>query len=1687
MALTLAQLHNKRAGFKRQLTDFTKQLNERDSSSDSIAYLISRFEQIEIKFSVFDNVQSQIEDIAEDTEREFDTREECETKFHKIKACIINLKKSQAIASPQINNSSPQLKLPTINLPSFDGDYSKWHAFHDTFLALIHNNQSLTKVQKLCYLRSSLKGEASNVIQSFETTDDNYDAAFDLLKNRFSKHRRIIYSHVNAILTSKPITLKSFVNSIEGHLHSLESLNISTAQWDAFLVPLLASKLDSKLIRDWDHHINTTLTTDAIPQCKQLMSFLLERADSDLHIGKNTNTYSANIKVKSSIASVATTVYQNNCNYCKGNHSIYTCTQFLDKDANSKYKIIKDLNLCVNCLRKGHSTKYCKSSSCKKCPGKHNTLLHFEKAPNTEQLSSQSTQELPSQPTIANCSSFINSNSETLLQTAEVIVLDKQGNKHIARALLDPGAQSNFITESLAKRLNLEKHNSNHIVNAFNMHNTVINHCTTLRIKSATSDYEFNLPCLLTPHITNAIPIRSFSISELNIPKTISLADSRFNLSRDIDILINSTTSWSLYLNQRVPLGNNLQLHQTKLGWIVSGDVTHNNLLPLTTSSSLVSLTINQQLEKFWQLETFNANSQAQLSKSDSHCEDNFASTTYRDSSGRFVVTIPLKDNKDQLGMSKELATKRFYSIEKRLNKEPETKALYSNFIKEYLTLGHMEKIDSSNQFAFFLPHHPVIKESSETTKLRVVFDGSLKSSTGISLNDIQHVGPTIQSDLFSILIRFRKHAFVVTADIEKMYRQILIHPSQRHLQQILWRNNPNDKLDTFQLNTVTYGTASAPYLAIRCLHELANQHQNTHEQESITIKRDFYVDDLLTGHDDIETLTLYCNNINHILSSAGFHLRKWKSNAHHLKLNSISLNNETIKIDKSDTKTLGICYNPSSDTLYFTFENIYNPPKATKRTILSSVAQIFDPLGLLSPITVIPKIVLQSLWKLNLEWDETIPVALEKEWQQFCTNLHSIDSIQIPRHVIISTSLQLDLIGFADASEKAYGACLYIRSRFSNKQSIVRLLTAKSRIAPVRQISLPRLELCAAVLLAQLADHICNILDISFQNKYFYSDSTITLAWIRGASSRWKTFVANRVAEIQNLTKIEEWRHVSSENNPADIISRGTMPQLLSNKSLWWHGPEFLQSHENLTNEPLILTEIPEQKILKSQTCVTTIDTSIFNRYSNFRTLINVVGYCYRFINNCKNSSIKIVGPLSQDDRKQALDALIKLTQRQMFSKEINLLSQNKSIHTNSRILSLSPFLDKSNILRVGGRLRHSQLSFDKKFQILLPSHHPFTELIAKGTHSANFHCGQQQLLNIMRDQYWPISGKQLVKKICRACIQCYKAKPKPYSQIMGNLPNYRITPSYPFYHCGVDYAGPFLTRDRRSRGYKTYKAYMCLFICLSTKAIHLELVSDLSSDAFIAALRRFIARRGQPHSMYSDNGTNFVGANAELKRLYDLVLKESQKINRETAKDGKEIKWNFIPPKSPHFGGLWEAHIKSVKNHLSRILGQSIFTFEEFQTILNQIEAVVNSRPLSALSDDPNDLIPLTPAHFLIGRSLVSAPDEDYTDIAQNRLSTFQRLQQIVQHFWKRWQREYLHQLQTKPKWRQPNKDLKIGTLVLLIESNQPVASWKLGRITQLWPGSDTIVRVVTVRTATSEFKRAVTKICILPLDKH
>jgi len=1708
------KLTNRRGQIKGSLTRFINYMNKPENvTPENYPQMKLRSDKIALLWNLFDNVQSELEYLTECDEPTSNAeRNSFEESYFHAMAYVENL--SSTIVPNQTLNASAasdnedgtvtrrnlQVKLPQIDLPKFNGMYDKWMCFHDSFVSLIHNNAELTLIQKFQYLKSALTDEPANTIDSIDITADNYMVAWLLLNERYQNSSVIIKNHLRdlfnlaSVKRDNPQSLRKLIDDTQRHLRCLKNLKQPVEHWDLIIIHLITTKLDHNTLSVWETHSAVTLD-NALPTLDALIGFLNKKCQaSEALVAQISTPHSfkpgniLNQKRTQQNTCVTTNTTSTTCIKCNKGHKMHNCFSFKKLSHDQKIKFVKDHKLCQQCLSK-HDEGKCLFHSCYICKHNHHHLLH-KYEPVSKPLSSGTRyNNSPSVESQNNVSMHSNAPSTVLLSTAIVYVFSASGRKLKCRALLDSGSQSNFMSHELFKNLSLDSKKCNVSIGGINLIKTNIEFSTTANIQSLHNTMRTELGFLVIENIVDCLPTIAINKVDLKIPSDLLLADSDFSTPQKIDMLLGAEIFYQSLCAGQIRLKSGPVLQETHFGWILSGPIYNDsNVKQMNFFSGLtVNPTFGQNccdlenlISRFWQLDQIQ--SPSSYSPTEKYCEELYNASTKRDLTGRYYVKLPLKDNVASLGDSYHLALRRLLLLEKRFNRDSVLAEEYKKFMHEYLSLGHMSPVQkpTSHQSVppYYLPHHAVFKGSSSTTKMRVVFDGSAKSSSGLSLNDILHTGPNLQRDIVEVLIRFRRHSIAIVADVEKMYRQINVHRDFTNLQRILWRFDPNDEIRPYTLNTVTYGTACAAYLAIKTFKQLAIDESSKFETAANVVLNDFYVDDLLSGTNTYDDALILYKELNKLMQRGGFALRKWSSNNVRLMSHMSPSNTNTIRSIYSDpnTKTLGINWNLEDDTLRFenSFSKLDEP--FTKRTLLSSIARLFDPLGLLGPIILSAKLIMQRLWQLKCNWDEIVPQNIADQWRQYASSMSCIADIRIPRRLSIFPSPRYELHGFCDASEVGYGSCVYLRSIY-NGQCCTQLIGSKSRVAPLTRISIPRLELCGALLLANLMEKISNAIDLTIASTYLWTDSMIVLHWLNRSSHIFKTFVANRISEIQQLTKIADWYHVSSNDNPADYLSRGLLPHELVVCTHWWTGPEWLLNINISFSKPEVFN-CDTQNLLETRTVLAAIsnqhDLDIFMKFSSFPKLVRIVAYILRFTSNALKRSNSASGHLSIRELSLATVRIILVLQGAEFSKEIRDIKSKGSVACNSKIVNLNPFLDATGLIRVGGRIVNSDLPYNAKHPILLPKHF-VTTLLLRNSHMVNLHAPPQLLLSIIRQKYWPLSGRNIIRNICRSCITCFRTNPPINNQIMGNLPMDRVVPSRPFSSVGVDYCGPFDIKPM-IRSKSRLKLYIVIFVCFATKALHLEVAFNLSTIAFLHAFQKFVSRRGVPCTIWSDNATNFVGANRELKKF---LTSDHYKNDLMTVISRKhQIEWRFIPARSPHMGGLWEAGVRAVKYHFYRVARNLTLNYDDFITIVIQIEGLLNCRPLCPMSSDPSEFNVLTPNHFLIGCM------DSKIEISTNNITHFRHLLGIRQHFWNRWSKEYIHNLQQRPKWKlHKETTLKIGDLALLVDNNSPPGKWTVGRITKLHPGADSVIRVVTLRTRWGEVKRAICKIAVFP----
>ena len=760
---------------------------------------------------------------------------------------------------------------------------------------------------------------------------------------------------------------------------------------------------------------------------------------------------------------------------------------------------------------------------------------------------------------------------------------------------------------------------------------------------------------------------------------------------------------------------------------------------------------------------------------------------------------------------------------------------------------------------------HAVFKESSSSTKIRVVFDGSAASTSGLSLNNTLLVGPQLQPPLGNILMKFRSYPVALNADISKMYREVELIPKDRDLHRFLWRASPELPVMTYRMTRVTFGVSASPYLAIKTLQRTADDHGEDYPSVTSHIKNSFYVDDFLGGASTPQEATQLLADMRKVLQAGGFNLCKWRSSStevlRHLPTELLEpslVKKNTAPHSATHSKALGLEWDSARDVMSpsICVSPTYRP---TKRGLISDVSKTYDILGWIAPTTLLMKILYQQLWKKGHGWDEEVSpeeLELHLKWR---TALPLLASRQLPRcySTHSQTMLKQELHGFADASLQAYGAVVYCRTTYSDQPPEVSLVTAKTKVTKLRPPTVPRLELEGAVLLTKLLVNAGTTLNILPEDWHAWTDSSIVLCWLSGQPSDWKTFVTNRVSFILQATSPETWRHVPTGENPADCASRGMMPEELLHHKLWWEGPDWLADDPiTMPHQPARGTlVVPERRPVHALIPSSSIATEVSNISSNYFTILAVSAWVLRFCSRIKRGRPR-TRHLTSADISAAEHWLLKESQKQSYPRERQALLKGEKIPSNSPLRALAPLLDDEKLLRVGGRLGNSSLSRFQQHPIIADSKDEMIIKYVKHMHMSLCHCGPSLLLCHTGIKMHIVGARRLTRTICSSCITCRKVSPMPQPQLMGQLPAARVNPTAAFTHTGIDFAGPFCLKLGHTRRPVKIKAYVCVFVCLTYKAVHLEVVSDLTTPAFKASLDRFVSRRNKPQHIYTYNG---------------------------------------------------------------------------------------------------------------------------------------------------------------------------------------------------------------------------------------
>ena len=1397
--------------------------------------------------------------------------------------------------------------------------------------------------------------------------------------------------------------------------------------------------------------------------------------------------------VKYQVCSTDESYCSRKCICCgKENHHLDNCFFFVKKSLMERENFIKKHKLCFGCLLPNHMSKNCPAKlSCKKCSRKHPTSLHKE-------TDSRIPHHFPNKPTKSYHYEEQRGNKEQALQASSMtssritcpyvpVGIRQRGQSTfiVTNMAMDNYATGCYMDEALLKRLNIKGKSEYLSLTTMNKNNSTIpvKIVEDLEILSLTSNDLCSIPKLYAKKEWPFKQSALLSEDDLKPYKELKEIPFRF-VDENIGLLVGMNMPMILKPLEIVETSKNGPYASRHLfGWAFNGPISgHSDHRCFKTSASEDSL--GEMIENYFSKDFDDEHSDSKLSLDDQKWEDIVSKGIKLVDGNSYEIPLPFKEEVSFPDNSK-FALAQLNNLNKRLRNNAQLQEDYCTFMREMRQKNFVEEVpvdelNAASGKTWYLPHHGV--RHKQKGKLRVVFNCSSKYS-GVCLNDMLLQGPDLVNNLVGVLLRFREGKIALSADIEKMFYCVKIPTSDSNFLRFYWYKDDDiySQPVAYRLRVHVFGAKSSPscanYALQNCIANIDNEALKT------KVKSSFYVDDFLLSIDTEENALNVLKSSTNCLAKCGFNLTEVCSNSKKLlKALPVEKLSKNLKncIDLNDylpsERALGLMWNSNDDQLCFDVKPTVDI--VTKRSVLSAIFSVYDPLFILSPIIIPAKLFFQQICRLKLGWDEALPEDAKVFWHKWLNDMTKLINFHIPR---CHTSIRFDKVElhiFCDGSETAYGACAYFRFSSFDGVVVCSLVMSKVRLTPLKKGSLrtiPRIELNSAKLAVQLYLKLKNEVTYEINSTYFWTDSTIVLGYIQSNSNKFQRFVFNRISFIRSITSPDQWHHVPGRLNVADLCSRGTgVDAFLDNKE-WLSGPSFLYNEKSdWPNQPKIKEITSDDPELKQAVHVATAEVdgeptdALLNGCSNFHKLKCRVATYLRLVKFAKLKTIQS-GEFTVSELNAAELKIWKYYQGKHLKDVLDCLYKGKNVPAKHYLSKLTPYIDTEGVLRVKGRLSNADIEENAKHPIIVPKEPLATTLLIESIHKSLGHCGREAMISNIKLKYYIIGCTKLVKTALKYCLICRKVHGKPSAQFMADLPSDRVTGDRPPFHStGIDFFGPFMVTKGRGRAQE--KRYGVIFTCLASRACHLEVAYSLDTDSFVNSLRRFISRRGPVRYIVSDNGTNLVSGQREVKESIQCWNEASiGKFCRQL-----NIDWSFNPPHSSHYGGVYEREIRTIRKVFNSLIceleNKISLNDEMLVTLFCEIENILNSRPLNAVSNDVNDLEVLTPNHILrLNYDICFPPgifDKDDCYVKRK----WRQIQFIADRFWYRWRKEYIPLLMERQKWYGKTRAHKIGDLVLIVDQLLPRNLWCLGKIVELTVNKG---HVRSARIKVSKFK--------------
>lgn len=1406
----------------------------------------------------------------------------------------------------QARNSVPK------ELPFFNGNAAEWPLFSATF---DWSTQvcGFTDAENLIRLQRALKGDAHESVQHILVHPSCVPTVLSTLQILYGQPERILNS-LKARITATPKidsnkleSISNFAVAVKGLLATIDSCNLQDEITNSSLLQDLVEKLPPNIQLTWGSHKLRMLRENKKASLIEFSDFVFElgmsasvtlanKSNTDLHnkVKKPTQKFHVNAHNAQST---------NNCVICDDScvHAS-NCPQFLNADRAAKWNIVRRFNLCKRCLKKQTKKSNCEcNETCtiSNCQSKHHPLLH-----NNNNNNDKHTQQESSNQQVANSETHLynnNKSSEVLFKIIPIKIFGK--NKTIRTfAFIDEGSSVSLLDESLAMELEIngtphplclkwtghmqrrenESRFFNLCVAGYNQKQFSIKVHTVSQLSLPPQTIIYKKLCQQYPHLKN-LPISDYE----NATPRLLIGVNNLSLGIPLEIRESSPAA---------PIAV-----RTRLGWLIYGNRGYSSSPEKCFNFHICDCdkdaSLQEMVKQFFSLESLGikASTKPMLGIYEERAFHLLKQLTTQRADRHYETGLLWRNENVELPDSYNMAVKRLTCLERKFVREPALYNVFQNTVDDYLRKGYISKlpntlINNENNAGriWYLPIFSVTNPN-KPGKVRIVWDAAAKSNN-LSLNCSLFKGPDLLSSLPAILFRFRQKAVALSGDIQEMFHQIYVREEDKHAQRFLWRPyGQQTPPDVYVMNVLIFGAACSPSISQYVKNFNAAKFQNQYPEAARAIVRDHYVDDLLCSVDTTDEAIRLAKDVKYIHRQGGFHIRNWCSNRTEVlnaleEAGNFAEKNLAIDAEGKFEKVLGIFWEQRGDTINFRIsprlnekEVIIDKRVPTKRDVLRVVMSIYDPLGLLGHIIMYAKILLQEIWRSHIGWDDQIKHPELIKWHNWLQTLPSLRNIRLTRCYLKNfrtyENVFVELHTFVDASENGYAAVSYFR--ITDGSSVVcSIVGSKTRVAPLKIASIPRLELMAALIGARYAKLIIDEHTIAIKKRFFWSDSQTVLKWLKADSRKYHQFVGLRISEILELTELCEWKYVPSKLNVADDATKWTKKPEFSEQSRWFCGPPFLYlpysewPKEKLSEEAT--TEELRQRVMVISNYEPTFDVS---RFSKWLRLLRCAAYVQRFINRCKNKSrAKETSELTSPELYAAEIMLYREAQREYYLSTIDILHRDGKLSKANELYKLTPVLDEDELLRIDSRIDEQRLLSGYCNPIILPRKSAICTLIIHHYHQRLKHMNNETVINELRQKYHIGRLRATLKVVIKNCQFCKIQKATPPTPQMAKLPSARLAAFVaPFTYCGVDFFGPMLVRVNRY----TEKRYGALFTCLTVRAVHVEIVHSLTTSSCIMAIRNFIARRGTPREFYSDNGTNFVGAERELREACNEIDK--------------------------------------------------------------------------------------------------------------------------------------------------------------------------------------------------------------------